>query len=189
MGIIVKNFWMKPQLTYNLKEFEFGYIESSGKKRHYKVTQDEDYPEAFHEIMWTIWNQKKKNHLPWTHPNYRKWKDKVNIETKEEKMISIAEKLKKLANDLTDKFAIKMRIKPPRRRSPQERLKARLYYRKNRSKIRLQRRRYLRQHKTTLKRRKQFQRFKPVWFKKPPKHKIPKPKKPSKLFKLPKKSA
>lgn len=77
-----------------------------------------------------------------------------------------------------DRVAIKMRIKPPRRRNPMDRLKSRLYYRRNRSKIRLQRKKYLRKHKTTLKRRKQFfQRYKPVWFKKPPKHKPPKPKK------------
>lgn len=64
------------------------------------------------------------------------------------------------------KIAIKLRIKPPKRRDPAQRLRARLYYRKNRSKIRLQRRKYLRIHKTQMKHRKSFMRYKPVWFKK-----------------------
>ena len=78
------------------------------------------------------------------------------------------------------RIAIRLRIKPPKRRSPSERLKARLYYRRNRSKIRMQRRRYLRTHKTQIKHRKMFMRYKPTWLKKP-KHK--KPSKP-KVFKL-----
>lgn len=51
-----------------------------------------------------------------------------------------------------------------------ERLKARLYYRRNKSKIKLQRKRYLRTHKSILKRRKLFQRYKPSWMQ----HKKPK---------------
>jgi len=73
------------------------------------------------------------------------------------------------------RIAVKLRIKPPKRRSPIQRLKARLYYRKNRSKIRVQRRRYMRLHKSILKHRKQFMRYKPTWFKKTPKR--PKPRK------------
>lgn len=80
------------------------------------------------------------------------------------------------------KIAIKLRIKPPKRRTPSQRLKARLYYRKNRAKIRLQRRRYLRIHKNIMKHRKMFMRFKPTWFKKPKPAKHPKPSK--KKFKL-----
>lgn len=79
------------------------------------------------------------------------------------------------------KVGVKLRIKPPKRRSALERLKARLYYRKNRSKIRTQRRRYMRTHKSTLKHRKLFQRYKPTWYKKPPKHKPPKPPKKHKV--------
>lgn len=70
-----------------------------------------------------------------------------------------------------------MRIKTPKRRSPAERLKARLYYRRNRSKIRVQRRKYLRKYKTTLRNRKLFKRFKPTWLKKPDRPKHHKPKK------------
>ena len=70
---------------------------------------------------------------------------------------------------------LKMRIKPPKRRTPQQRLRAKLYYRKNRAKIRTQRRRYMRKWKTTVKNRKLFKRFKPSWFKKPSA-----PKKPTK---------
>jgi hypothetical protein len=73
------------------------------------------------------------------------------------------------------KIAIRLRIHPPKRRNPQQRLKARLYYRQNRAKIRMQRRRYLRIHKSVIKHRKMFMRFKPTWFKKP--KKIHKPKK------------
>jgi len=74
------------------------------------------------------------------------------------------------------KVGIKMRIKPPKRRTPLDRLKSRLYYRRNRSKIKLQRKKYLRKHKSLLKHRKQlFQRYKPTWVKKPPKHHAPKP--------------
>lgn len=81
------------------------------------------------------------------------------------------------------KIAVKLRIKPPKRRTPSERLKARLYYRRNRSKIRVQRRRYIRTHGTVLKHRKMFMRYKPTWFKKPRKVKHIKPPKPKK-FKL-----
>ncbi len=82
-----------------------------------------------------------------------------------------------------EKIAVKLRIKPPTRRSPSQRLKARLYYRKNRSKIRVQRRRYMRTHGSVLKHRKMFMRYKPTWFKKIKHTKPGKPKKPHK-FKL-----
>lgn len=62
---------------------------------------------------------------------------------------------------------IRLRIRPPKRRAPSERLHARLYYRKNRAKIRMQRRRYLRAHRSQIKHRKMFMRYKPSWFKKP----------------------
>lgn len=75
------------------------------------------------------------------------------------------------------KIAIKLRIKPPKRRTPQQRLKAKLYYRRNRAKIRMQRRRYMRIHKSVIKHRKKFMRYKPTWFKKPSRPKIHKPKK------------
>jgi hypothetical protein len=78
---------------------------------------------------------------------------------------------------------IRLRIHPPKRQSALQRLKARLYYRRNKAKIRSQRRRYIRQHKTILKRRKLFQRFKPSWLKKPKHPHIPKPHKVHK-FKL-----
>ena len=67
------------------------------------------------------------------------------------------------------KIAIKLRIHPPKRRSPMARLKARMYYRRNRAKIRVQRRKYLRIHRTQIKHRKMFMRYKPNWFKKPKK--------------------
>jgi len=76
--------------------------------------------------------------------------------------------------------AVKLRVKPPKRRPASHRLKSRLYYRQNRAKIRLQRRRYLRTHKSVIKHRKMFMRYKPTWFKKPRKvkhHKTPAPKK------------
>jgi len=72
------------------------------------------------------------------------------------------------------KIAIRLRIHAPKRRTGLQRLKTRLYYRRNRARIRMQRRRYLRLHKHQLKHRKQFQRFKPTWLKKP---KRPHPKK------------
>ena len=78
---------------------------------------------------------------------------------------------------------MKLRIKTPKRRSPSQRLKARLYYRKNRAKIRMQRRRYIRQHRTTIKHRKMFMRYKPSWIKKPNKPRVHRPKKP-KTFKI-----
>jgi hypothetical protein len=75
------------------------------------------------------------------------------------------------------KLAIKLRIKPPKRRTALQRLKARLYYRRNRTKIKVQRKRYLREHGSVLKNRKLFKRYKPTWFKKPSKPKHTKPKK------------
>ena len=77
--------------------------------------------------------------------------------------------------------AVRLRIKPPKRRPPSQRLKSRLYYRRNRAKIRLQRRRYLRTHKSVLKHRKMFMRFKPTWFKKPRKIKPVKTLKPKRI--------
>lgn len=71
------------------------------------------------------------------------------------------------------KIAIRLRIHPPKRRSPAQRLKTRMYYRKNRAKIRMQRRRYLRIHRSVIKHRKMFMRYKPSWFKRPSKHKKP----------------
>ncbi len=64
-------------------------------------------------------------------------------------------------------IAVQLRVKPPKRRPAPLRLKARLYYRQNKAKIRLQRRRYMRTHKNILKHRKLFMRYKPTWFKKP----------------------
>ena len=77
-------------------------------------------------------------------------------------------------NTMIRKIAIRLRLHPPKRRTGLQRLHTRLYYRKNRARIRMQRRRYLRMHRSQLKHRKQFQRFKPKWFKKPPKSKHPK---------------
>ena len=74
------------------------------------------------------------------------------------------------------KISVRMRIKPPKRRTPKDKLKARLYYRKNRSKIRLQRKKYLRKYKSILKDRKLFRRYKPTWFKKRVPSKPAKPK-------------
>jgi len=88
------------------------------------------------------------------------------------------------------KIAIKMRIKPPKRRSPLQRLKRRLYYRRNRSKILVQRRRYMRKYRTILKHRKLFRRYKPPFIKKPskPKHLKPHKIKPRKVkVRIPKK--
>lgn len=109
----------------------------------------------------------------------KRWKKGLNINTME-------------------KIAVKLRIKPLVRRSPTQRLKSRLYYRKNKSKLRVQRRRYMRTHGSTLKHRKMFMRFKPTWFKKikhlsPLKTKkpkkftliVPKFKKTKKLVKIP----
>jgi len=88
-------------------------------------------------------------------------------------------------NTLKDRIiiAISLRIKPLKRRTPAERLKARISYRKNRSKIRVQRRRYLRTHRSVLKHRKMFMRYKPTWFKKI-RHTTPKKPQAPKKFKL-----
>lgn len=104
-------------------------------------------------------------------PGYA-WAKKVLKERTKKSCIS--NNIRKIAENFI--LAVKLRVKPPKRRSPADRLKARLYYRKNRSKIRTQRRRYLRTHKSILKHRKMFMRYKPKWFKrpKPPKHVKPK---------------
>ena len=75
------------------------------------------------------------------------------------------------------KVAIRLRIHAIKRRTGLQRLHSRLYYRRNRARIRMQRRRYLRTHKIQLKHRKQFKRFKPTWFRKPKPYRPPKPKK------------
>lgn len=126
------------------------------------------------------------SHLLWGgDPGYEWVKDILKKEEKNKKAC-ISLYIRRLANNIKDKTAVKLRIKPPKRRDPKERLKARLYYRKNRSKIRMQRRRYMRTNKSTLKHRKMFMRYKPTWFKKPkpPTHK--KPKQAPRKLKVPK---
>ena len=79
-----------------------------------------------------------------------------------------------------EKMAVRLRIRPPKRQTPSQRLKRRLYYRRNRTRIVMRRRRYLRTHKSLLKaHRKLFRRFKPKWMTKPRK-----PRKPSKTKKF-----
>jgi len=58
------------------------------------------------------------------------------------------------------------------RRSPTKRLKARMYYRIHKAKIKLQRRRYLRKNRLFLRSRKLFKRVKPHWLS-PKKYKQP----------------
>lgn len=76
-------------------------------------------------------------------------------------------------------YALKMAGYKPgfsvkKRRSAADRLKSRMYYRKNRAKIRLQRKRYNQKMKTMHNSRKLLKRDKPSWFGKPksskPKH-------------------
>ena len=82
-------------------------------------------------------------------------------------------------------LAYKRRMyKKLKKRSPLDRLKARIYYRKNKTKIKLKRRRYAKRTKLFNKTKKLFQRSKPVWYskkklkkprtRKPPKGKIKK---------------
>lgn len=86
------------------------------------------------------------------------------------------------------KVSIKLRVKPPKRRSPLQKLKSRLYYRRNRAKIRLQRRKYMRKYRTLLKNRKLYKRYKPTWLRKKKPTTSPKPIKTvkPKLYKPPK---
>lgn len=66
-------------------------------------------------------------------------------------------------------LAYKKRVKQVlKRRSPQQRLKSRLYYRKHKAKIRLQRKKYLRKNKIFMKSRKLFKRTRPSWMTKKP---------------------
>jgi hypothetical protein len=55
-------------------------------------------------------------------------------------------------------------VKKLKKRTPADRLKARLYYRKNKTKIRLKRRRYLKRTNLFNKTKKLFKRTKPVWY-------------------------
>jgi len=83
-----------------------------------------------------------------------------------------------------------------KRRSPADRLKSRLYYRKNKIKLRIKRRRYIKRTKLYSKTKKLFKRTKPVWYshkkqkspsiKKPPRPKFKKPKLAPKIKKPPK---
>ena len=78
-------------------------------------------------------------------------------------------------------------VRKLKKRSPSKRFKARLYYRKHKAKIKLQRSRYSKKYKSLMKSRKMFKRTKPAWYSKKKKytpkkirrpHKLPKPKKP-----------
>jgi len=71
-----------------------------------------------------------------------------------------------------------------KRRSPAERLRAKLYYRKNKVKLKLKRKRYLKRNKIFSKSKKLFKRTTPSWLRKT-KHKAPKIHKPKfKKFKF-----
>jgi hypothetical protein len=84
-------------------------------------------------------------------------------------------------------------IKKITKRSPGQRLKARLYYRKNKAKLKFRRRRYMQRNKMYFKTRKLFKRTKPKWFAKKklhgkkPKIKHPKSKSVTHKIKKPKK--
>jgi hypothetical protein len=60
-------------------------------------------------------------------------------------------------------------VKKLKRRSALDRYKSRLYYRRHKSSIRLQRKLYHRKNKVFLKSRKLFKRTKPTWMSKKPK--------------------
>jgi len=65
-------------------------------------------------------------------------------------------------------LAYKRRLtKIVKRQTPAQRLKARLYYRKNRTKLKIQRRRYLKRTHIFNKARKLFKRSTPSWLRKP----------------------
>ena len=89
--------------------------------------------------------------------------------------------LEKLTSTARVVLAFKRRmIKKLKRRSPSERLKARLYYRKNKTKLKLRRNRYLKKNKIFNRSKKLFKRTTPSWLKKtkyktPTLHKAPKP--------------
>ena len=75
-------------------------------------------------------------------------------------------------------------VRKLKRRSPSERLKSRIYYRKNKTKLKIKRRRYLRRNKTFNKSKKIFKRSVPSWLRKT-KSKAPKIHKPKiKKFKF-----
>jgi len=83
-------------------------------------------------------------------------------------------------------------VKKLKRRSPIARIKQRQYYKTHLSKIRLQRRRYIKKNSLFLKSRKMFKRTKPAWMThkktKPPKSHVKKaPKSTVKKFQPPKK--
>jgi hypothetical protein len=75
-------------------------------------------------------------------------------------------------------------VKRLKRRTAIQRYKAKLYYRKHKTKIKLWRKKYLRKNKIFLKTRKLFKRTKPVWLLKRKKRQIYKPK--IKMIKRPK---
>lgn len=66
-----------------------------------------------------------------------------------------------------------------KRRSAIDRYKARQYYRKHKTSIKLRRKRYTKQNKMFLKTRKLFKRTKPSWLTRSKKPKIPKKSKPT----------
>lgn len=63
-----------------------------------------------------------------------------------------------------------------KRRSALDRYKSRQYYRKHKTKIKVQRKKYMKKNKIFMKSRKLFKRTKPSWVSKKKKFKIPKPK-------------
>lgn len=70
-------------------------------------------------------------------------------------------------------------VKTLKRRPAAERYKARQYYRKHKTSIKLRRKRYTSQNKMFLKTRKLFKRTKPSWLTKSKKYKAPKKSKPT----------
>ena len=75
-------------------------------------------------------------------------------------------------------------VKRLKRRTPSDRLKARIYYRRNKTKLKLKRKRYLKRNKVFNKTKKLFKRSSPSWLTKK-KSKAPKLHKPKfKKFKF-----
>ena len=81
-------------------------------------------------------------------------------------------------------------VKKLKRRSPTDRLKSRLYYRKNKSKLRIKRNRYLKRSKIFSKSKKLFKRSTPSWLRKrkPKAPKLHKPKFKKFKFNAPKRN-
>jgi hypothetical protein len=110
MASTVTNFWIQPDpknLPLTTKEVSFGYTDSKGNKKEYKVTRKNKLY-AFHAFIHGIMIAKKKNLLPWTMSAIRAVKDEVTIVNLKDDAVQMEMDLQVTAHSVIERFQEKL---------------------------------------------------------------------------------